>query len=118
MKKIILVLFMCLVMIGCKKEENKNQEVENFKVELNVSVEDNCKWNHKIEDESIIKYVTDKYVPFETEMFGYSGAQVYELKGIKEGKTDIIFECLESNNVIFNKTYTFVVDKDLNIAMK
>lgn len=112
MKKIVVLLVICLLLVGCA-EKNKN-----YTLKLDGNYSTGYTWEYVIETEGIVEVVKDTYETEETDLVGAPGTQIYEFKGLKEGKTKITFtyaKSFEENSEVETKVITLEVDKNLNV---
>lgn len=117
---VAVVLLLILVLIGIKyivKEDTKKLEITK---EINAGIP--FKWEYVIEDESIVK-LEKSYVLRDDNKNGMVGASVYTnyvFKGLKEGKTTVIFKFVSITDEDYpseEEKYNIRVDKDLNISL-
>lgn len=117
---VAVVLLLILVLIGIKyivKEDTKKLEITK---EINAGIP--FKWEYKIEDSSIVK-CSKVYVLKDENTNGKVGAPVYKnyvFKGLKEGKTTVIFKFVSITDEDYpseEEKYNIRVDKDLNISL-
>lgn len=117
---VAVVLLLILVLIGIKyivKEDTKKLEITK---EINAGIP--FKWEYTIEDSSIVK-CSKVYVLKDENTNGKVGAPVYKnyvFKGLKEGKTTIIFKFVSITDEDYpseEEKYNIRVDKDLNILL-
>ncbi len=121
MDKVLLIIGIILVLIGVimlikKLKKHSINELEITKV---ISAGIPFKWEFEIEDSSIIEYA-NKYVIKDENKGGIVGAKVhtnYVFKGLKEGKTNIIFKLVNftNNQVDTVDKHLVIVDTNLNI---
>lgn len=117
---VAVVLLLILVLIGIKyivKEDTKKLEITK---EINAGIP--FKWEYTIEDSSIVK-CSKVYVLKDENTNGKVGAPVYKnyvFKGLKEGKTTVIFKLVSITDEDYpseEEKYNIRVDKDLNISL-
>ncbi len=117
---VAIVLLLILVLIGIKyivKEDTKKLEITK---EINAGIP--FKWEYTIEDSSIVK-CSKVYVLKDENTNGKVGAPVYKnyvFKGLKEGKTTVIFKLVSITDEDYpseEEKYNIRVDKDLNISL-
>ena len=105
MKKILLVAFILAFVImafcGCSNTlEAVTAEAENpeiFEITLEENPSTGYVWSYEIEDESIVKFVSDEFVGGDDEISeGAPGKHVWVFEGVKDGDTTITFECARS----------------------
>ena len=117
---VAVVLLLILVLIGIKyivKEDTKKLEITK---EINAGIP--FKWEYTIEDSSIVK-CSKVYVLKDENTNGKVGAPVYKnyvFKGLKEGKTTVIFKFVSITDEDYpseEEKYNIRVDKDLNISL-
>lgn len=117
---VAVVLLLVLVLIGIKyivKEDTKKLEITK---EINAGIP--FKWEYTIEDSSIVK-CSKVYVLKDENTNGKVGAPVYKnyvFKGLKEGKTTVIFKFVSITDEDYpseEEKYNIRVDKDLNISL-
>ena len=79
------------------------------------------KWEYKIEDESIVKFVKTKDITPDNEKNLVGGVVYtnYVFKGLKQGKTTITFKYVNivDNTVEKEETVNVMVDKNKNISL-
>ena len=80
------------------------------------------RWEYEIKDEDIVEFVRSYVVEDQNEKWALVGAPVitnYVFKGLKEGRTVIIFKYVNFVNNIVDKTeeHEVIVDKVLNISL-
>ena len=79
------------------------------------------KWEYKIEDESIVKFVKTKDITPDNEKNLVGGVVYtnYIFKGLKQGKTTITFKYVNvvDNTVEKEETVNVMVDKNKNISL-
>ena len=78
------------------------------------------RWEFEIEDESVVEFVKS-YVLKDENTGGKVGAPVYTnyvFKGLKKGKTTIVFKCVNftEDRVTSERRHTVIVDENLNIS--
>lgn len=117
---VAVVLLLILVLIGIKyivKEDTKKLEITK---EINAGIP--FKWEYTIEDSSIVK-CSKVYVLKDENTNGKVGAPIYKnyvFKGLKEGKTTVIFKFVSITDEDYpseEEKYNIRVDKDLNISL-
>lgn len=117
---VAVVLLLILVLIGIKyivKEDTKKLEITK---EINAGIP--FKWEYTIEDSSIVK-CSKVYILKDENTNGKVGAPVYKnyvFKGLKEGKTTVIFKLVSITDEDYpseEEKYNIRVDKDLNISL-
>ena len=114
---VILAVVASIAMIIVNQDKGK-KEVE---ITMTINAGIPYKWVYTIEDESIVKFVK-QYVKEDKNTDGMVGAEVstnYVFKGLKEGKTKVIFaeKSITDNEVVKEETYTLKVDKNKNIEI-
>lgn len=117
---VAVVLLLILVLIGIiyiVKEDTKKLEITK---EINAGIP--FKWEYTIEDSSIVK-CSKVYILKDENTNGKVGAPVYKnyvFKGLKEGKTTVIFKLVSITDEDYpseEEKYNIRVDKDLNISL-
>lgn len=117
---VAVVFLLILVLIGIKyivKEDTKKLEITK---EINAGIP--FKWEYTIEDSSIVK-CSKVYILKDENTNGKVGAPVYKnyvFKGLKEGKTTVIFKFVSITDEDYpseEEKYNIRVDKDLNISL-
>lgn len=116
MKKIVLLIITILCLCGCEKEEDKTMIIT-----LKGNPTTGFEWVCNVEDESIIKLVSNEYIPNKVEegIAGAGGVYKITLEGLKEGISGLNCEYERSweEEPIYGSNYNIKVDenKDLTI---
>ena len=124
-KKIILILIIIviiLIFIIIKKRTTKEIPIQKLKsnqvaLTYKISAGIPFKWEHEIEDESILKFV-NSYIIKDENTGSKVGAPVYTkyvFEGLKEGTTTLIFKYINfaDNYLSKEEKYKVTVDKNL-----
>lgn len=122
-KKVIIgigIIFITILLIVLK---GVIPNTESKKIELTYKSNGGVpyKWEYKIEDESIVKFVGTKDITSEEDK-KLSGGAVYTnyiFKGLKKGKTTITFRYVNivDNSIDKEEIITVNVDKHKNISL-
>lgn len=107
MKKIFLILLMCLFIVGCSK---KGKEIE---LSLNGNVTTGYEWTYSVSEEGILTETQNEYLTEETELVGAGGVHVFSFKGEKEGKVTVTFvysRSWEKEEPLYTLEYEFEVN--------
>lgn len=96
MKKIILLITISFLLIGCNKKFNGKE----ISFELNNIIVDGYEWSYIIEDNSIIK-----------------NNKGFKFISLKEGKTKITFNYFKDKEILYNAIYDLSVDKLGNVRI-
>ena len=128
-KKIILILVLItiiIILIITKKRTPKELEIPKLKsnqasLTYKISAGIPFKWEHEIEDESILKFV-NSYVIKDENTGGKVGAPVYTkyiFEGLKEGTTTLTFKYVNfaDNYLSSEEKYNVTVDKELKTTI-
>ncbi len=123
--KVVVILLCLIIVTGCEKKSDKENNLEQ-ELRFKSHPEEKYNWYWKYEkgaDEEVVTFVDSSFEEFEKpDNEGYTGEQIYSVKGAKEGKTTIIYYTVEldKNNSHPSQTvkYEYVVDKDLNVSAK
>lgn len=88
---------------------------ENIAVELPENPSTGFFWRYQIEDEAMIIFVMDKFVPANSEpnQVGFPGTRIFRFRAVKPGATSIKFMYYregEAENVLESLLFTFMVD--------
>lgn len=125
MKGKVLICLFVLLIVGVivfflfnKKGNNNPKELE---LTYTVSAGIPFKWEYEVKDEDVVSF-DRSYVVKDENKNGKTGAPVttnYVFKGLKEGKTTIVFKFVNftTNEVSNTEEYEVIVDKDLNISL-
>lgn len=70
----------------------KIKKGEQFVINLGENITTGFSWNYKIEDESIVKLIEDKYQEPSTDLIGAAGTHKFIFIGEKKGETKITFK--------------------------
>ena len=123
--KIVLILLCIVLVTGCKKKNSSDNQETEIRFKAHPEVQYTWYWGYKKgSDEEVIAFTKSEFEEFENgeDKEGYTGEQVYAVKGLKEGKTSIIFYTYQGDgNETHPKekyTYEFTVDKNLKVKFK
>lgn len=92
MKKVFGIILVSVLLFGCNKEENINNEV-NMDGYAAITLDTNggvpYLWECEIKDNDILEYFTDEYVikDEDKDLDGGPVQNIYYYKGLKEGET-------------------------------
>ena len=113
---LVAVIFVVIAIIIPNSSGSKELEL-TYKSNAGVPY----KWEYKIEDESIVEFVTTKDITSkkDKELNGGPIYTNYIFKGLKEGKTTITFKYINivDDTVEKEETITVKVDKYKNISL-
>ncbi len=123
MNKVLIIVISIVVLIGIGLLVYKLIPKGNKELEITKSISAGIpfKYEVEIEDKEIVEFVKS-YVVKDENTGGIVGAKVhtnYVFKGLKEGKTHIIFKFVNfTNNIVDSEDkYLVKVDSDLNISL-
>ena len=120
--KIIIPLIVIILIGGIymimKHIDNNHKKLE---ITRKISAGIPFRWEYEIEDPTVVEYVKN-YVVSDENKGGLVGGKVttnYVFKGLKKGKTTIIFKfyCFTENRVESEDKFNVEVDDDLNISL-
>lgn len=106
-----IVLFL-LILTGCSKKVT---------LELESNPSTGYEWDCEVSDINYAKIVDEEYEEDnDTDMVGVPGKQIFELKGLKEGVTNMTCKYQRSfeDSIEETKTYKLTTDKNLNITIE
>ncbi|WFD09855.1 stalk domain-containing protein [Tepidibacter hydrothermalis] len=118
--------------VSWDKESNTVILQKNNSITLSENPTTGYVWHYSIENESIVKVVSDNYQQDKIDselsndeniaICGVGGKHTWELEGLKEGTTIIKFESYrpgeEKDKTTNTKEYTITVDSDLKVSIK
>ena len=115
MKKVcmFLALFsMLFISLACGNTEAKPMELK-----LGCSPEEGYEWKYEIKDDSILN-IDDQYYKesCSKEAMGCTGVDIFNIVGLKEGKTTITFTYYKGKEKITQAIYEFTVSSSLEIT--
>ena len=121
--KVILVVFLCFLFIGCGSNTDNNENVTGDTAEISLAgnASTGYQWTYIITDETVLSVKSSKYDDGNTKgIVGASGVYSFLLNGLKEGESTIVFSYARSweDNVdpLYTLTYTFKVDSSKKIS--
>ena len=116
---IIAIIVLCLISILMSRKENDESKLLKILVKSNTGIP--YKWVYKIDDDSIVKYVSTKEVSSKNEPT--TGGEVvyeYKFKGLKQGTTVITLQNVSIENeeeVLDFNIYKVRVDEHKKITI-
>lgn len=123
-KKLILgigIIFLVILFVVLKIVNNSTTGSKELELTYKTNGGVPYKWEYKIEDESIVEFVTTKDITSEKdkELDGGPVYTNYIFKGLKEGKTTITFKyaSIIDGSVEKEEKITVKVDKSKNISL-
>ena len=121
MIKTIVIVILAVVTSIAMILANQNKEKKEVEITMDINAGIPFKWEYKISDEKIVKFVK-QYVKEDNNKDGMVGAKVstnYVFKGLKEGKTQVVFSFVDITDGTISKQeiYTLKVDKNKNIEI-
>ena len=118
MKKFVVLLISVFLITGCALFDNKKQEEHDNEFEVKISENSSAAEQVKYEvgGNGVVE-VNERYDggTCSSDAEGCGGSKVYIIKGVKEGKTKIIFTKTVKGKTTNKITYNIEVDKNLNI---
>lgn len=98
------------------------EDTESDAIKLQENPSTGYVWNYSINDENIVKVLSDSYDELNTTegIVGSYGIHTWNLKGLNEGKTLITFtlnRSWEQDNFIDKKEFIVKISKDLNVSI-
>lgn len=120
--KIIFILFMCIMMIGCNNKKNNKISEFDYVLELDSNPSTGYTWNYTIADDSIVSIEEGEYKSSSDDknIVGAPGTQQYIVHGLKEGNTVVVFEYSQSwepDSAMNKTTYSFSVDNEHKVTL-
>lgn len=120
--KIIFLLLVCVILIGCNKKDNIVNEFD-YVLELDSNPSTGYTWNYTIEDDSVISIEEGEYISSTTDenIVGAPGRQKFIVHGLKEGSTTVIFkyrQTWDEESTTDEITYSFYVDSENNVILE
>lgn len=121
MIKTIVVVILAVVASIAMILANQNNGKKEVEITMTINAGIPFKWEYKIKDKSVVKFVK-QYVKEDNNNDGIVGAEVstnYVFKGLKEGKTEVVFKevSITDGSVVKEETYILKVDKNKNIKI-
>jgi predicted secreted protein len=115
MKKVcmFLALFsMLFISLACGASKGEPMELK-----LGCSPAEGYEWKYEIKDDSILK-IEDQYYKesCSKEAMGCTGVDIFNVVGLKEGKTTIIFTYYKGKENITQAVYEFTVSSSLELT--
>ena len=110
-----------MINIFKKKDKNKKENSNFLEIKYDLSSGIPFRWEYEIENNKICEFVKSESKGEETKepICGGNVETKYYFKGIKPGKTKIIFKCINFADNYQSKTdeYKVLVDDNLNITL-
>ena len=114
---IVVIGGVIILILGIVTKSNK----KDFELTYKISAGIPFRWEVDIADKSIVQFV-NSYVVRNENVGGMVGAPIYTnyvFRGLRQGKTDIIFKFVNftNNEVSREERYTVLVDNNLKINL-
>ena len=115
---LLLVALAVAVPVLAKNIVKHNEQTIYLKIDetATIHLEENpttgYAWHWDVANTSIVRIESEKFIAPSSNLIGAPGNHVWEIAGLKAGKTQIVFEYYrswESNKVDKTITYTFIV---------
>lgn len=120
MKKIFMTgiaMLMVLTLVAC----GGGKKAENLVITLDENPTTGYTWKFVIEDEGIVKAVSDNFEAPKGDSTGAGGKHTYEFAGVKKGETTITFTSKrdwEGGETAETKTVKVMVDDNKTVTEK